>query len=293
MEVLIYGCRKSGTTLFQRLLDGTQEIFVHPSETKIKNYIKLKEKANGLVDFSSLKIDDVYPFLFKAANKNWAEVNEEVYLDWIKNHYKDVQSLKDFINLDIEASRQSMGKISGKNLNWAIKEVSGNTSEIFQSFLTAFPKGRIITIYRDPRHIASAIYREKKRSGTKMSLRLKSKISIHPYKITGEMNDFNYSQIYRIDYEHLVTSTAEVMGRVANFLDTTYSDVLTEPTINGNICKVPSSSKDQENVFNRKRTLTDNINIIEFLLIHYNSFRNREIISDCQKMFHNPFNRKC
>ncbi|MDC0269655.1 hypothetical protein OAK57_03200 [Synechococcus sp. AH-551-N23] len=37
LRVLVYGARKSGTTLTQRLLDS-ELIFCHPSETKIKSW---------------------------------------------------------------------------------------------------------------------------------------------------------------------------------------------------------------------------------------------------------------
>lgn len=284
MEVLLYGCRKSGTTLFQRLLDGTHELFVLPSETKIKNYINLNDKSERSSGFSSLNMEDIYPFCFRAAKKNWDEVNDEVYRNWIENHFKKVASLKDFIHLDIEASMRSMGKNPEEHPNWAIKETSGDTKQIISSFLDAFPNGKVIVIYRDPRHITSAIYREKKRTGTKMGFLRRMSIARHPYGIINKMEAYkNSPRIYRVNYENLVKSTPDVMKGVANFLKISYSDVLNMPTINGKICKVPSSTENKKKVFRNKSPLTNNINLIEYLIIKYYSIVNRRVISKYNK----------
>jgi hypothetical protein len=47
--VLIYGPRKAGTTLFQNLLDGTDDLAVYPVELKLK-YFVMNRPEGRLVD---------------------------------------------------------------------------------------------------------------------------------------------------------------------------------------------------------------------------------------------------
>lgn len=272
MEVLLYGCRKSGTTLFQRLLDGTDELFVHPSETKIKNYIKLNKGKEFPDGFSSMEFNDVYPFYFRAAKKKWADVNSDKYRNLIKSNFKSVKNLEDFIQLDIRASMSAMNLKNENIINWAIKEISGNTKEVIHSFLSSFPNGKIIAIYRDPRHIASAVYREKKRTKTKLKFRRVISVAKEPYRILKDLRTLEkLPQIYRVNYEELVKSPVEVMKGVADFLNIKYSDILTKPTLNGKICTVPSSSKTTTKVFTNKNPLSNNINWLEFCVIQFYS----------------------
>ncbi len=51
--VLVYGPRKAGTTLFQNLLDGGDQVFAYPAELKLKSFIRKPERAEDIEAYYS------------------------------------------------------------------------------------------------------------------------------------------------------------------------------------------------------------------------------------------------
>lgn len=278
MPVLIYGCRKAGTTLFQRLVDGAEGVFVHPSETKIKYFLNIQKKEeNDKLPFSSKEFESVFPKIFRSAKKGWQQVDSQVYRDVIKEDYKSIQNLKDFIDLDIAASIQSMGFKESDFSDWAIKEISGNTKSIFSSFLKAYPDGKIIVIVRDPRQNSNSIYREKIKTNSSFSYNKNRFIASEPYRIFSNVHCFfGHKQVYPVFYEDVVSSTEMVMRGVSNFLNVPYSKTLTKPTIKGDLCKVPSSSVKTQKVFKKEKKLSYGIQWNQYLHIRIQEFLNRD-----------------
>jgi hypothetical protein len=278
MPILIYGCRKAGTTLFQRLVDGADGVFVHPSETKIKYFLNIQRKTDGnQLPFSSKKFDSVFPKIFRSAKKGWQQVDSQVYRELIKKSYKSITNLKDFIDLDIEASIQSMGFKEDDFNDWAIKEISGNTESIFNAFLQSYPNGKIIVIVRDPRQNSNSIYREKIKTNSSFSYKKNRFIASEPYRIFSNVHNFiEHKQVYPVFYEDVVSSTERVMRGVSNFINVPYSDTLTKPTIKGEICKVPSSSVKTEKVFKKEKKLSYGIQWNQYLHIRFQEFLNRD-----------------
>lgn len=280
MPVLIYGCRKAGTTLFQRLVDGADGIFVHPSETKIKYFLNIQKKTKGdQLPFTSTKFESVFPKIFRSAKKGWQQVDSQTYRELIRKDYKRIRNLKDFIDLDIEASIKSM-KFDKDDFNdWAIKEISGDTNAIFTSFLQSYPNGKIITIVRDPRQNSNSIYREKIKTNSSFSHKKNRFIASEPYRIFSNVYSYlDNPQVYPVCYEDVVSSTEDVMRGVSDFIKVPYSDTLTRPTIKGELCKVPSSSVKTQKVFKKEKSPSFGIKWNQYFHIRYQEFRNRDKI---------------
>ena len=43
--ILVYGPRKAGTTLFQNLLDGGDQVFAYPAELKLKSFVRKPKRG--------------------------------------------------------------------------------------------------------------------------------------------------------------------------------------------------------------------------------------------------------
>lgn len=281
MKVLIYGPRKSGTTLFQRLLDGGNELFVHPSETKIKYFISLQKKYPEPFSAINKKSVEMY---FRVRKKRWKIVENDTYIKYIRDHYKSVKSLADYINLDVKAAKVALGKEEILPGDWAIKEISGNTSEILNSFSETFKDGKILIIFRDPRRVASAVYREKKRSGTNISLKRGWSIAKESYSTISELSKFvNNERVMFVYFEELIQNTEIQMRRVADFLNISFTDIFLKPTINGIDCIVPTSSRPIKQVFKETRPLYKNIKLWQYLFILMQSFLNADFIRNYRK----------
>ena len=281
-QVLIYGPRKAGTTLFQRLLDGDENFFVHPDETKIKLFLKDVKKPGR--DFASLNENKVRGRYFRSANKKWAEVDEKVYKNHILKDFKSIVSLQDYIELDIEASMNAMGIAPSEMNGWAIKEISGQTRQIINAFLNAFPDGKVLAIHRDPRDISNAVLREKKKLNSKMTVKRAFNIASQPYGELRELNTFKENpRLLHVYYEKLVADTEAVMKDVCGFLEVSYSDIFSKPTIKGVDCMVPTSSKETKKVFNSKRSLRKGISLSQYLFILFFAILNFGQLSNYKK----------
>jgi hypothetical protein len=284
MQVLIYGPRKSGTTLFQRLLDGTKEIFVHPDETKIKYFIALEKKK----DLSLSDDSDYYKrhsYYFRAWKKDWPQVDSKIYKDFTEKEFANVKYLDDYIELDIEASKEAMETNYLKSDSWAIKEVSGNTTEIIDSFLNKYPEGKVINVFRDPRRITSAVYRAKMKSDSKVPFKRALKIAQQPYNELKNLYSYiDDPRVLSVFYENIVEHTEDTMKEVADFLGISYSEKLTIPTINGENCIVPTSSQETNKVFKREKPLYADITYWKYALILFHALINYRSLHKYKKL---------
>ncbi len=196
--VLIYGARKSGTTLLQNLLDGGEEILVFPNEIKLKQFLKRvwKNSRNMVSDYifnnqeitklnfkikqskcnqKAVDVDD------KSFNLLFAKISDCVNYDLLDSRILDsldyknyLSNLKEFnehrfngfadvLRKDITIFYNNLYKKPDKIKMWAMKEVGGDPETIFGFFKTMFPNGKIVAITRNPYYVIRSIIRDRRR----------------------------------------------------------------------------------------------------------------------------------
>ncbi len=241
-RVLIYGPRKSGTTLFQRLMDGG-EIYVYPTELKMKWFTwPTWEKKEHLVD--------KYKKKNKLKNESHSGFNKNSYTDIFENRSITIQSLRDLIDLDLAAAIESSPHPPFEYQGWAVKEVGGDTDRILSDWKKMFPDSKILMLVRNPPFVSRSVFRQRRRKGVKLSLRMLCKQAIDPWLVLIKQSKyFGRNDTLFISYEQLVSDTNVVMKKVCEFLSINYSEIFCKPTMFGEDVVVRTSSRKTPSVF--------------------------------------------
>jgi len=250
MEILMYGPRKAGTTLFQRLLDGSG-IFVHPRETKIKKYVSSENISQPKELFPLLSRPEVEGFF------------HEKYEQKIIDSLSSIKSLKEFVDIDVEAAALAF-EVPVKPTSWAIKEVGGDPLCIINHFFESYPEGKVLIINRDYRLITKAIINNRKQRNLKLTITDKLKIAFASYQITKQINELPLdSRVYIIQYELLVSESNLVMRNVAKFLGIKFNKIMLQPTMYGREHQVHTASRPGNRVFTSNSNIFEGLNFID------------------------------
>ncbi len=259
LKVLIYGPRKSGSTLLQRMIDGS-DLFVLPGETKIKSYPKFP--SGDLLD--EAMTDD----FFRASKRNLKDFKLDTYDRIVRQKSGLIKNIRGYIDLDIEASLGGFGYHIADCKGWCIKEVGGDPDYIISKFLEAYPEGKVIMIFRNPRYVARSVYMKKKSNNKIIDIPKIIREAKAPWQVMARQKKYlEMPNVYRVDYEKLVGDPASTMRSVAGFLEIPFNDVLTHPTMNGQNSIVRSSSRKTDRVFISQTGLREGITLSEFLVI--------------------------
>lgn len=275
-KILLYGPRKGGTTLLQRLLDGGQEIFVHPRETKIKFFSEINNLSSETV--SDIDHSRNFPAFRGDFDIDKVGFNLQAYQKYILNNISEL-NLSKFVLSDVNAAAQAYGYDLDLFSGWAIKDVGGDPKEIIESFLTHFPEGKVISLLRDPRYTARAVYTDRKRRGIKISLKKTLIEALMPYRITTyQLRSLQKYNVLPIYYENLAKNTEYEMRKVSDFLKISFNPIFLFPTMNGHQTIVKTSSKKTSKVFYCQPSLYSDVKYYEYLCIKFASIVNRKTI---------------
>jgi len=258
-NVLIYGCRKTGSTLTQRLLELDGYTFF-PVETKLKSFKKFLKNKNN-IDLDQLR--NHFPIKYISEFK----INESEYNQFLIDHYKKIQNVNDFINLHVGALEKSRNKF---NKNFIIKEISGDTKVLLDEYLKNINSPKIIFINRNPKFITKAVFTDRKRRKIKISLKKKILETIEPQIILSLIGNYKQNEnVYILNYEELISNTEAEIKKICNFLNIEYLKKYSIPTLNGTETIVDTSSKKEFKVFDSKKSLIKGISFVEYTLIKF------------------------
>ncbi|MGE0212705.1 MAG: sulfotransferase [Parvibaculaceae bacterium] len=237
--VLVYGPRKAGTTLFQNLLDGGEELFVYPHELKLKYFVKHPPGADILSTYwRESRIPKVRSPLLDLTR----------YAELWKSSGKG--ELPELVRRDARFVLESCGRKPSSLKLWAAKEVGGRSEGIFRLWRALFPQGRMLFILRDPRMVTRAVLNERRRLGHRPGLVELAREVIDPAKVAAaQARWLTDPAVLAITYEDLVADTPETMRRVAAFLGISYGDFLSYPSIFGASTVVATASQSEKSVF--------------------------------------------
>jgi hypothetical protein len=181
VKLLVYGPRKAGTTVTQRLVDN-EKMLCHSAETKIKSYVKLQEKLK-----SKESINENELIYFFQGSK--VERLNPSQLYWINDKLNSIKSLQDYILASLEFCYvfRVSASFSIKGDDFSIKEVGGNPRIVISSFLDAFPDGSVLQVLRDPRYVSSAIFRNRRDRGIRLSPHKVFRETLEAFSVTAEI----------------------------------------------------------------------------------------------------------
>jgi hypothetical protein len=255
--ILIYGPRKAGTTLFQNLLDGGEDLFVYPTELKLK-YLSKNVYLTPREYFSLSRIPWVKSTHFQTEKykHKWHEENEAK------------SSVADLIRTDIITVFQCSKAWLKPPRMWCAKEVGGKPMQITKFWRELFPNSRIIFVVRNPSMVTRAVLQDRRRKGRSLSVWEIIKQTYEPIAIVASIKRMiDEKHVFTISYEELVTDTRATMRRLAEWLDISYGQFLTSPSIFGEEVIVRTSSRAEKKVFVSKAKWMEGLTMRERIIV--------------------------
>ena len=276
--ILIYGPRKSGSSLLQNLIDGGNQLLMIPGELNLNHtfkYLHFPEAAQkqeylsrgrslhrdnhfaSKTDTNYEQLMDAVEFQIPPLKKPQLEgaLNSKEYLRVLgKLPTSAFSNMRSIHQYDVKAFRDALHKNKVNYSGWASKEVGGACPQaILTYFKTMFPKSRIVFIARDPRFIVRSIILNRRRQGITLPLFQ----ILKEYHEVQRIMDFYYGleetpDLTFIFYEDLSSNTEAEMKHLAKRLGIEYSEVLTQPTVLGIETVVTTSSQHTKKVFKNK-----------------------------------------
>ena len=255
--VLVYGPRKGGTTLFQNLLDGGDQVFAYPAELKLKSFVRKPERERDIEKyFSKSRIPTVdSPHLSQDRYQElWAAALEQ----------RTLRGLADFIRYDAAAVFASCSNAPAGVEMWCAKEVGGPTMQILEPWRAMFPGSKALFSTRDPLMATRATLNHRRRMGARLTLRQIAFQTYDPMRVvTAQARLLADSDIFLIAYEDLVADTAGVMAGVADFLGVSSTPKFEAPTIFSEPVVVRTSSRQTTKVFPPATSWRDGLTLRE------------------------------
>ena len=241
--VLVFGPRKGGTTLFQNLLDGSDEILVYPNELKLKWFTRKPVRMGDVeayygksriprVESAALSLDRYHAL--------WREALER----------RRLAGIADFVRYDAWAVHESCSRPPAEPRMWAAKEVGRDIRDVVALWRSMFPEARTLFITRDPLMVTRAVLNDRRRKDRRLSLAAIAHEVLEPMKVvTAQARMLDAPDIHAVAYEDLVADTHAVMAGVARFLGVAPNPVFETPTTFGEPVVVRTSSRKTTSVF--------------------------------------------
>lgn len=260
--VLIYGPRKGGTTLLQNLLDGGEEVFVYPTELKLKVLIR---EVMAATDARSR-----YNELSVTRKRTFPNFNAEKYgsaMD-LPGPSGD-RTLADLLGDDIAKAWGAQQKqVPKRPRMWAIKEVGGDARAIISAWRNLNFDNRIVLIMRDPRMVTRSVVTERRRRNVKLGAwGLFQQVLETSRNLYHQLDLIGMPGVFAITYEDLVADPVSMMKKVAGFLGIENSPAFHTPSIFGEPVVTSTASVQTKDVFHVERNWYDDLTFFERLVV--------------------------
>jgi hypothetical protein len=256
--ILIYGPRKAGTTLLQRLIDGSS-LYVYPTELKVKQLARATW-TNRMAFLMEWRRRDR---LLQERVDGFDHSNFEKEADGATPR---VLSLRDAILLKVEAAMKS--SCEGSWTGWAAKEVGGDFNIILNDWKKMFLDSKVVVILRNPFFVSRSVFRKRYRIERQLGLREIIKQIVQPWHVLKAVAaNAHRKDIHLIYYEDLVLRTESEMHAVARFLEIDFLPKLTHPTMFGKPTVVSTSTHQKTSVFREQKPFWDGLKAREVVLL--------------------------
>jgi hypothetical protein len=240
--ILVFGPRKAGTTLFQNLLDGGDELLAYPAELKLKYFARHSRKAMNVAQYyAQSRVPLVESTMF----------DTDAYVAaWNDAMRCAPQDLGDLFRFDASCVADAMADAPRRLSMWCAKEVGGGRKDVVALWRRYFSPGKVLFIVRDPLMTTRAVLRERRRRGERQSLRYLLREVFDPLRtLRRQMRYLEDSQVHFTVYEDLVGDTKREMAKVCRFLGIELSPRMMGPSLFGQSVVVRTSSMATADVF--------------------------------------------
>jgi len=262
--VLLYGPRKSGTTLLLNLLDGSPELLAFPTETKFKYFVgHWPTGAAARRRYFEQSI---------TTRKQYAGLNSAAFNDGAANAVGyPMSSIRELIQYEANLIYDCLEDKSARLRMFAMKDVGGHTELITGLFRQCFLDGKIVMIARQPQFVARSVFRNRRRRGVRLSFVDKMRQAFDPERIIDRQYRIIESDrsVHLLFYEDLVSETEQVMKGVSAYLGLEYDEVFSRPTIFGEDVVVSTSSQATQDVFVDTASWTADLTLSERCAIFF------------------------
>ena len=280
--LLVFGPRKSGTTLLHNLLDGGSELIMIPGELKLQLILKRRQNTHqeaartylkrGRLDFGHMMTwENDWPsaapdFAFDGLNA--AQTREvfdvENYVAQLRQLLSATSSTRSdteantraTIEHDVAAFLSAMKERPQAARYWASKEISSRPEVALAFWRSLFPQSRIVYLVRQPEFIVRSILNDRRRKGIRLSSRT---ILWHCSEVQHLIN-YAHQMTFEesaqrpvfIAYEDMTSNTESEIKRVSHELGIAFEPILARPTTLGVAMVVRTSSRATTEVFRQE-----------------------------------------
>ena len=241
--VLVYGPRKAGTTLFQNLLDGSDQLLAYPAELKLKYFSR-----HGGRDMSAAS----YYLRSRVPLVQSERLSVETYKGIWDAAARDGQSrpLASLIRDDAVAVIRSTDRPPADPTVWCVKEVGGGRRDILAFWRRFFRPGKALFIVRDPLNVTRAVLNDRRRKDLQLSVRDIVHQVIEPLRtMRRQMRYLDDPLTHFTVFEDLVSDPEREMRKVVDFLGLDWSPTFARPTLFGEPVVVRTASRQTTEVF--------------------------------------------
>ncbi len=262
--VLLYGPRKSGTTLLQNLHDGGGDLLVYPSEMKLKKFISIvwgnhSSAVKTYYDHSTVR------------GKDFPNFSKEKYSDYVTEvSGHRMNSLREVIQRDLAGIHECIKEKSGTPLFWVAKEVGGPTTSIISFWKQLFFDGKVIMILRDPAMVTRSVILDRRRKGRKLSVREIYDQTKAPIKVLSEqLSMVGTPGMHFVHYEKLTENPGDVMRQICDFLGVEHKESFGYPSIFGEKVITTTSSRKTNKVFKSNKKWYNDLSPVEMSAVFF------------------------
>ena len=229
----ILSIHRSGSTLFQSLLDGHPELIVDIADTKF--FDKLPELVNlnpskRVCYFKKIIIN----YIFNENSKYYQDFLSHIDIDQLHEDFDELVSNNYNYPQLYKAYFQALGnssKIINKNSKYIVDKILKN--ELYCDLMIKWwPNSKIIYICRDPRDVYAS-YKIRDINNSRKATKVDALVYTWGNSVRNAIrlaNGYMKNNILVLRYEDLVENKESIIKSVANFLDIKLNDILFIPT---------------------------------------------------------------
>jgi hypothetical protein len=249
--VLLYGCRKSGTTLALNLLDGTQDAVVSPAEIKLKRLFT--RSARSEAELRRAYVDNAIVGQYGNEGFDSGAYERAIEDDWT---WSDCQTIRDYLIRDIELQLFCMRRKPLYPRMWIMKEVSGNAGDVLLGYRNLFPDGKLVLIVRSPLMIVSAVLRNRRAADVRVGIRRIWQQVREAMTLTHTLLGLaGEPAVHLLPYEIITApvTSRDAIRRLCAFLSVEFNEEMLKPSVFGIHGVVRTASRAEPSIFPAER----------------------------------------
>lgn len=264
--LLVYGARKSGTTLVQSMLDGGASLPMVPGELKLKYIVKkrwIKSRSRSLAQWYPKAGRSIFPLTPEAGKEPepiGGLTREQLapFLDLEKYAagldaiaVQDDLTLAEILREDASAFLGALKADVRSAKFWGSKEVGGQTVEILRLFRECFPDGMLVLVLREPVYTVRSILLNRLRRGNHPGgMRSIIHEFVDAQRVLNEAHrEASEGNAVIVTYEKLTADPAGESKLLCERLGIPFEEIFSRPTTLGQEMVVDTSSRQTTKVF--------------------------------------------